>query len=371
MRTESGFFKNIEIWRFILVMGVVLAHLHICGFQQIGCHEIQHLCAVYWKKASMSVSFFYIIAFFFLVLKTKPEQNFFSFISSKWIRLAPLFIVITLLAWLLKKIGLLNVSFDLSAELEADVLFVREFVALKSFGQFNGASWYCALYMLVAAFYYGLIKALPPKAVPLTIGIITFFAWRGSLFLDINVSQGLAGTKRGLTAIANLGPAYLVCYAYTHYTAPQIISKLRTAVYTLAEVGITAIILSPVFMAKGIVSPFLVKIGFAWLLYSFIYRLGWISRLLERDWCVFLGRYAYAIFATHFFVIYCIRDIFFAKYKEIALSHPYLTLAGIFTTMLIVGMLGHHLVEAPVMRYMKRRRAAAKAAEEAAPEAQA
>lgn len=362
---QKCFYKNIEILRFILAWAIVACHLPMIPFKQEGLLGLDAIHSSYFKLGGRGVILFFVIAFFFLILKTSPKQKMFSFVASKWLRLAPLFIVVSTIALILNRTGFITSwHVNIISEIEADLL-VREFISKIPNGQFGGVSWYCAQYMLVAVFWLGLIKTIPSKYIPLIIGILSFIAWRIYQSHDDSLDQTIIGTRRGLNAFYTLGLSYLLYHAYTTYSATLKRTSTSTIIYTIIEVVLTIIILCDLFAATQILSVFLLIISFCWLIWSFINRLGYLSRLLERDWCSFLGKYAYAIYVVHPLALHIAKNMLLPRYKHFLLAHPYMFLVGLAVAIMVMAMLGHHLVEAPIIRYMKRRRTMAiKATEE-------
>ena len=92
-------------------------------------------------------------------------------------------------------------------------------------------------------------------------------------------------------------------------------------------------------------NPFLVPL--------FIQKEGYLSRLLERDWCVWVGRYAFGIFIVHRLVFQVSLHILSPEQREWTLAHPWCLLGGMACVIMLLSMLGYHYIEVPVMRYIK------------------
>lgn len=125
-------------------------------------------------------------------------------------------------------------------------------------------------------------------------------------------------------------------------------------VYTLAELVTFAAVMCYLFLYKyNVLSLLLAMIAFSWLFLSFVQKRGYLARLLDRDWCVVLGRYAFAIYVVHIFVLDSARIIILPQYKSWAVEHPWLVLGGMAAATMFLAILGYHGVEKPVMRWYK------------------
>lgn len=191
-------FNNIELLRFLLAWAVV--GFHIVVRQQFDPFGLAALRPT-WAHGWYAVDLFFTISFFFLVLKTKPETPFLPFCRDKWLRLAPLAIVSSALYYIMHRCGYCRWNWPANLE---TFLLIRDWAAYARWGQNLGPAWYCCAYLLIAAFYLGLIKALPKKLIPLIIGITAYLSWR--FYLDISGSAhprfgsilGTDGICRGL-----------------------------------------------------------------------------------------------------------------------------------------------------------------------------
>ena len=125
-------------------------------------------------------------------------------------------------------------------------------------------------------------------------------------------------------------------------------------VYTVAEILFLGLFVASLYGAHWYkLSELLSVVSFACLFYLFIRKEGYLSRLLERDWCVWLGRYAFGIFIIHWPVFRIAKEILLPGHEEWALAHPWCLLWGMACVIMLLSMLGYHYIEVPVMRYIK------------------
>ena len=81
---------------------------------------------------------------------------------------------------------------------------------------------------------------------------------------------------------------------------------------------------------------------------------GTLSRFLEQDWCVWLGRYAFSIFIVHRLVLRVVRSVI-SPYQMWAQGHPAELISIVVVVTMLLAILGYHCTEVPVMRYIKSR----------------
>ena len=351
-------FNNIELLRFLLAWAVV--GFHIVVRQQFDPFGLAALRPT-WAHGWYAVDLFFTISFFFLVLKTKPEPPFLPFCRDKWLRLAPLAIVSSALYYIMHRCGYCRWNWPANLE---TFLLIRDWAAYARWGQNLGPAWYCCAYLLIAAFYLGLIKALPKKLIPLIIGITAYLSWR--FYLDISGSAhprfgsilGTDGICRGLFC---LGLGYLLAHLYTHTPPSPQKSNIRKALYyTVIEIACLCLIIGHLMAGafQHLLDHLLVILLFAVLFWLFIRRAGYLSRLLEKNWCATLGKYSYGIFIMHRPVVDFWEKGVLPPHRDWAVAHPCLVLGSMAAAIMLMAILGHHFVEAPIMRYLKKKRQA-------------
>lgn len=346
-------FKNIEFLRFIFAWAIV--GFHIVVHNSFDAFGLKFLTP-YLNRGWYAVAFFFVISFFFLVLKTKPEYPFIRFFRNKWLRLAPLVIVSTGIYYILHCCGCCLYKWNWMANIE-NCLLIRDWSGYSRWGQNLGPAWYCCVFLLISVFYLGLIKAVPKKTVPFIIGVVAYFSWR--FYVSINGSAhpsfgevwGTEGICRGLFC---LGIGYLLAEMYT--PPPYVkISTLKLICYTVLEATFLVLIVGTLMFGafRHVLSQLLVIFLFAGLFWLFVHRAGLVSRLLERDICAVLGKYSFGIFIMHRPIVDITRWVVLPHCKPWAIAHPWLVLGGMAVVIMLVAILAHHFVEAPIMRLLK------------------
>ncbi len=229
--SPTGKFKNIELLRFLMAWAIVGAHIvYGQGFVQFGLGFLEP----YLYKGSNAVPMFFVIAFFFLSLKTKPEQPFFFFIVSKWLRLAPLVIAVTVVAYILHLFSFWGWSHELNI---GNILLIQDWSVWPRWRYFVHPAWYCHAYLLLAIFYLGLIKAFDQKYVFFVLGVCAYIGWRifglmsvlpeyGSLLGHYDIGRGLFCLGLA-TLLTHLHKIYPPPTTKTHY----LLHRSRTSTF--------------------------------------------------------------------------------------------------------------------------------------------
>lgn len=129
---------------------------------------------------------------------------------------------------------------------------------------------------------------------------------------------------------------------------------IKSLLWTVAEIIFLSLFVCSLYGAHWYkLSQLLSVISFACLFYLFIRKEGYLSRLLERDWCVRLGHYAFGIFIVHILVFQITKRILLPGHREWALAHPWCLLGGMACAIMLMAMFGYHFIELPIARYIK------------------
>ncbi len=340
--------RNVEILRFFLAWAVVGFHLvHNDAFDEYGFRFLKPylICGEY------AVRCFFVLAFYFLIRGGGTQQTVVSFVCRKWMRLAPLIIVVTLCGYILHCCGYWEWNWAANIE---QWLLIHDWAGRSRWEQFVYPAWWCSAYLLVSVVYLVLVRAFPGRYIPLVLGILAMIAWRVEVSTpEQSMFMKVLSFGRSTVAFFYLGMGALIAYIVRFIEERSTLksgSRLAAWGYTLAEVVLMGALLVRLFAARQIESlnPLLTTLCFSALLVLFILKRGYLSRLLENNFCSFLGRYAYAIFVVHCLVLSSAHSIILPHFKAEAADHPWLTLGCIAGVTMLLAMAGHHLVERPM-----------------------
>lgn len=305
-----------------------------------------------------AVGCFFVLAFYFLVRGHNTEQPVLTFVCRKWLRLAPLIIVISAFGYILHRCGYWGWNWPANIE---QCLLIHDWAACPRWGQFVHPAWWCSCYMLVSVIYLAPARTLPARYVPLALGVLAIIGWRinvfGSGHSEFREVLLFGGAARSLFY---LGMGALTAYIvqYIESSVPSEHGRLVTWGYTAAEVAVTGALLVRLFAARHItfLNPLLTTLCFSVLLVLLILNRGYFSQLLENNLSSFLGRYAYAIFVVHILVLDSARRIILPRFGAEAAAHPWVVLSCITGATMLLAAVGHHFVESPIMRFCARHR---------------
>ncbi len=350
--SPTGKLKNIELLRFLMAWAVVGFHVnHADWLSAYGVGFLRNYSGIGW----LAVPYFFVVSFFFLVLRTRPDCSVWKFVRNKWLRMAPLITVCTLIGYVLHLCGFWK--WNMSADIAQCLLIFDRFPAIR--GQFVGPAWFCSVFFLCSILYLSWIKTLPARYVALVVTSIAFIGMEALNFFPQILNNALCvGIVDYGRAFTGLGISYVLATVFVTTPPRNLLNTYNQSfmkiLWTVTEIIFLSLFVCSLYGAHWYkLSEFLSVISFACLFYLFIRKEGYLSRLLERDWCVWLGRYAFGVFIVHMVVLRILKYILLPGHKEWALAHPWCLLGGMACAIMLLAILGYHCIEVPVMRYIK------------------
>ena len=221
----AGKFKNIELLRFLMAWAVVGFHINHGNY--LSAYGVAFL-RDYMGLGFLAVSYFFVVSFFFLVLKTRPDCSVWKFVRNKWLRMAPLIIVCTLVGYVLHLCGFWG--WNMSADIGQCLLIHDRFPASRWF-QFVNPAWYCSVFFLCSILYLSWIKTLSAKHVALVVASLTFIGMEVWNFvpqiLNEPLCEGFVDYGKAFTC---LGISYVLAIVFV-ITPPQLTKYLLSIVY--------------------------------------------------------------------------------------------------------------------------------------------
>ena len=331
---------NIEFLRFFLAWVIVIGHIvnytTLFGFEN---------WTGYVSNFATSVEMFFVIGFFFLVLKTNEKQSIIEFSVQKWLRLVPLVIAITGIGYVMHFFGFGHWSTSSNIN---NILLLYGWVETSAPGPFVPQAWYCSTFFGVSLFYLGIIKSFSNKTIPIVIAVLCYIGVR---YMSDSFTLLYSGVCRALFA---LGIGYFLARAQQTYHIKVTGTKSRI-LYTIAECILSFLIIQHLmFGMYNVLSTIQVVLAFSCLFWLFINKAGYISLFFEKNWCACLGRYSYSLFIVHMFVCQMFMSIIRRGYGDWCSHNPLLLFSIMCLVSAILAMIGHHFVELPILRYAHR-----------------
>ncbi len=352
-------FKNIEFLRFLMAWAIVGFHLmHVKTFAPFGLSFVKN----YTGQGEHAVWYFFLISFFFLILKTRSDCSAWHFVRNKWLRMAPPIIAVTLIGYILHLCGFWG--WNTTVNIEASLLMHNLAAGNRWLFFFDDPAWFCTALFLVSVIYFSWVKSLPAKLMPLvlfTCSILSVGIWSVTTQFQKTIPWLIVLTNYG-RAFTCLGLAYLLAHICVERVFPALqgggkLPVCKRVAYSLLEGTLLTVLICSLYGAKWYRLSYLVSIiSFAGLFLLFVRGGGIISRFLDRDWCVWLGRYAFGIFIVHKLVLRVAREVLpsiFPAYQVWVGAHPWVLLGGIAAATMLLAMLGYHFIEVPIARFIK------------------
>jgi peptidoglycan/LPS O-acetylase OafA/YrhL len=350
--------KNIEFLRFLLCATIVIFHSRpqLLTFLR---NDITLYGDIISNSAwgYLSVDAFFMISGFFLFLKTDFTQKFSDFAKKKLIRLMPVVVFMLLLGWI-TSLFTPAINFHRYENIFT-LLNIQNIGITFSHGVFT-ASWYVSALFWSMCFYFYLYKILQDKRwFNLITACTIFFCY--SLLLHANdwinpKNVAYVFNIGMMRAFAGLGVGYFLSMIYKDNIEKIRITTLniwQKLFVTAFEVYILSFTFYHLCLHKmNYDNPMIIILAFIPLIWLFLIKKGYLTRLLENDLSVLLGQFTFSIFLTHQYVIKLWKYYICEAHKQWVIGHSVLNLVLFFVTVAVFGVVVYYLVEKPVTKYL-------------------
>lgn len=339
--------KNIEFLRFIFIIVLVYCHLPLLTsvFPDVSLYSfITHNA----KFSVLVVDFFFILSGFFLKYTLNTEMDTFDYLKKKFIRLWSVVAFAIICYWCLN-------CFNISSYGDNIYNSLFSFFFIDNIGitlHHCGPSWYVSVLVLVSLFYFYLFKALPEKVANLIIGFLVWFSYtftinadNGAIAQHIMVQNNIfcMGLLRGLGGI---GLGIFLYYAYQKFK--DSIPAGNKMTYTLLEFALLGWCLYAMVSApEAIHNSMIFIIAFLLLIWLFLIKKGYLSKVTDSNFFVVLGRYCYSIFLTHLVIVYLLKDTIWNASNLFIQNHPVITLLLLYFSIFILAIIVYYFIEKP------------------------
>ncbi len=349
--------KNIEMLRFLFSLSIVCVHFKnmLKDFSnQIPFYKdfIEGLTFGY-----IPVWFFFIIAGFFFFWKTDFNQDFITFAKKKLIRFMPVILFTLLLCF----VASLFTSYPFLKYENIFTLLCLQNTGLTFHNGNVGVSWFVSSLFWTMAFYFYLYKCVNRKMFNLITACIVFFC--NAMIVHLPSISAVKNTyyvinSGMLIGFANVGLGYFMAMIYTNN-----IDKIKnltlkwwqTLLCTAAEIYLFCFLFYYMCFHKLHYNNILIFIlAFVGLFGLFVVKKGWLSKLLENNFSVFFGQFAFSIYITHYLVKDLWTILVCKPHGQWVLAHPYANILIPFSIMILLGVTAFYLVEKPAAKYLKK-----------------
>ena len=355
MIDKSVYFKNIDILKLLLALTVVVCHLWHFFDDYLASIPFYNFLYTNSRLSHYPVLFFFVISGFFLFNSTNFKKNFYDFFASKIIRMFPVVIFSLLLYFGITCITPLKFNFYENIW----TLFGLQNIGLTlSYGD-NYPAWFVSTLLWVSSFYFYLYKNVKKEIFNLlTAGIIIFclsyliHSKGGSNYINYEYIFNLGCLK----GFAGIGIGYFISNLYRDFKDKIISNKITFISTSIIEILCFVFIFNHMIFAKlHYKNNIILLLAFLCLFYCFLIKKGILSKLLENNISVFLGRYSYSIFVVHFIITtsaaHKILPVFQKAYVTL---HPYLVLVLIYVAIIFLAVIAHHFIEKPGAKFLSK-----------------
>ena len=353
-------FKNIDFLRFVGAIAIVFFHLVIIK---------SGICEPFLKQVPLYVSiksnaincgrwvdFFFVISGFFMFMYTDFSRKFIDFFKKKIIRLLPVILFAILLYMILSWFDLL--VYEKYINIFTMLLLNNVgFTSKNTMGAIHPV-WFVSALFWASMFYFYLKNLVNEKWFNFITVLLIFFScsylantttFAKAVYCNF-INIGL------LRAIGELGIGYLISLVYKEYKKIKVQNEnvFKTIVFTAAETYLLVFIIQNTMFHKIHFNNYLIfVIAFVALFWLFLIKRGYITRFLDNNLSVILGRYSYSIFVMHIIVQDLLRRNFWDIHRSFVIAHPVFNLILPVILAILLGVVTYHLVERPAARYLK------------------
>lgn len=355
---QSGKIKNIEFLRIVFAFIITLVHMKT-GFLKILHNSVSLYNDIIENigYAGIAVDFFFIISGFFLFLRTDFSQNFINFAVKKFLRLMPLVFYSFILYMIITSftpIKFIKYNSILS------LLSISNCGLTIGYGN-NDCIWYISALFWTMNFYFYLYKIIDIKRFNLFSACTIFFCYAFWIHSHgSNPSNIYYFINRGLLrAFGGVGIGYFIATLYKDYNNKITSISLnlwQKLLFTGLEIYLFCFLIYYMSLHKlHSNTPTILIVAFIGLFILFLIKKGYFSKLLENNFSVFLGRYSYAIFMTHFLICDIWKSVICKSRYDWIIAHPELNLIIFYIAIISFGVFTYHFVEIPVAKFLKRK----------------
>ena len=354
------FFKNINLFRFIFIIMIVVNHFVYIGMNQL--QEVPDFTFLFKNSHNLTytVEMFFAISGFLFIRNFNKVQTWSEFFKRKFARLWSV-IFFTFILFLIAAIfKLVHLYFIEDVEtlffLNGLVLNARENHQYYGYGNIH-ASWFVSAMLYVTIVFTCILKLWGKEFFYFLLALtIVPCAFIYNHNITIMYPSGL------VRAFYSMGLGCLLGELYSKYQdrITNIISTKCTKVHSLfigfVELGLfTYLFLTCAIKKIGYASATDTLLLFLVIMLLFLCKAGWFSNMLNNNISATLGKYAYSILITHCFILELAKNFY---YNQTIYSYFHKLIQNVFISNIIFvslpiiisivfAILTYYLVEKP------------------------
>ncbi len=350
----GGYFKNIDIFRFLFILAIALTHTKPV-FSDFNIPIFNYIVNRI-GFSHIAVELFFVISGFFLFYTTNFKQDFYTFIKHKFIRLMPVILFVWAIKYILCWMSVIKIP---NYETIWGIFCLQNIGITLNFNTI-GATWFISSMVWVSCLFFYSYKNLKKEHFNILLALAVIFCLAYLIHspsiatvhnYQVFLNNGI------LRALSCMGIGYFLWNIYNDKLIKiKNITLFQTLLITALEGYLIVFIIQNVLFRSMSYSNYLILVLLFCVLFSLLLiKKGFFSKLLDNNFSVFLGKYAYSIMISHEALRDLFQNIVNIKYKDLIIAHPVLYLAIIFLSYIIAGILIYHFVEKPSTAFLKKR----------------
>ena len=284
-----------------------------------------------------------------------------QFLKSKLIRLYPVLLWITLLAFIASIFGCFK--FKLYENILTLCGLSGTSLVIK-FGNMD-IFWYVSAMLWTFILFYYLLKNYDKKHVNLFIAVLVFFCYsflihaKGGKINNNTQTFYYIFNVGMMRAFGGIGVGYFIAEWYKNninQIKTYIVSfKQKICLSILEFMCIFFIINNLILHRPSFKNDFLYIVIFVITILLFLIRQGYISKWLENDFWLKLSKYTYSFYMTHLTIIDSLKGSLWKYNTDWVYAHPVSNIVLTLSLVFILGIFTYHFIEKPATIYLSQK----------------
>lgn len=343
-------YKSVYCLRFIFALLIVFCHLFI--ITSVYSNPIFDFIDLHRRAAGYAVNFFFILSGFFFAYTLDISQDTFVYIKKRLARLWPVVAFYTVCLICMDNWHMPAAEGDFYHRIYS--LFLLNGIGLTNLN--DGVSWFVSALFFSSLFIFYLYKSFSNKIANFVLGIIVLFCFIilanagdiPSLHYTVLYKVFPIPILRG---VGGMGLGVFLFYTYSYFNKTNIKKQNNQDIllYGFAEIFLLLYSIYLVTFAKWD-NDNIVIICYLLLLYVFLLNKGFLSRLLDNNFSVALGKYSYSIFLTHILIIFL--TVYLVDLNNpLVFNHALLFIILLYLVIIGFGIITYHFIEKPTNNF--------------------
>ena len=330
--------RSIQGLRGLFAVGVMLSHMSFLSMYS----QTSSLFNNCFSNLA-NVSFFFMLAGFFLAKTYKADIAFRDYLTKKLKRIYPLHLVL-LLIFITPPLlhGKLFESFDLLS-LIANVLLIQAFFPGDAISFINPVAWYLSSLLVCYILGYYFIKLMRKKGIVgrrVIISIVTILILYKIIFSVILPSDGVMGLGYHLVYRCPLAGLCDFCIGILVFDVLCRVQIRRKTLWQIISIILQVFMFVSIsWLPSNVASGFYMIPFNILILISFADETDWSRAVFGNKLLAFLGDISYEVYMIHYLVIMHVSNLG----RKLSLDYPYIIMIAIIIITILFSLIWNKL----------------------------